>query len=76
MSDLNKSRVLRGILFVLAMMLLLAATKAVDYIHDRVLGGYVSTPSHFVEGVVYIWVCSGAIWRWLSRRVWIGSEPA
>ncbi len=74
MSDVKKSVALRVLLFVLGMAILLITVSALNIVHDHLLNGWIKTPSHVIESVVFIYVSSRAIWRWLSRRVWIGTQ--
>lgn len=75
MSDLRKSNVLRCILWLLATALIGFAVSIADAIIDRLPIWYLSQGSEhsFIECVVFWTTVAGAIWRWLCRRVWIGS---
>ncbi len=78
MSDVRKSVALRCFLWVIAMFFVFVAAQignaALDWLPIWVASQ--GKEHHTVEGAVFLAVVGTAIWRWLSRRVWIGSLPS
>lgn len=74
MSDLTKSNILRGALFAVSLMVLLFAVVVVDGALEHIFKGWRFMPSSPIETYVFIYVVSNVIWKWLSRRVWIGVQ--
>jgi hypothetical protein len=76
MTDMRKSVLLRAILFVAFSICFWIATGVVDYLWDRMWHNLFDRRySNVVENSIFIYVTSAILWRWLSRRVWIGSLP-
>lgn len=74
-NDMRKTWLLRGFLFVVATLVLWCGVHIIDAnflsLNKRIFGEAYDQAQ--VEGMVFIWVTSKIMWRWLSRRVWIGT---
>lgn len=73
--DMRLTWMLRGTLWLVAFVLLFAVAGVVDLalndLHQYLFG----KPFHkWIESVVFYWLAACTIWRWLSRRVWVGRE--
>lgn len=74
-NDMRKTWLLRGFLFVVATLVLWSGVALVDAISLRLNKHFLGEAYNQaqVEGMVFVWVTSKIMWRWLSRRVWIGT---
>lgn len=76
--DMRKSFLLRCFLFAVASVALWIAVGFADAIYILIfnqLTGLRAGPKP-IEVTFFVVVTSKIIWRWLARRVWIGSLPS
>lgn len=77
MTDMTKSKLLRGALFLAAIVPFMLVVEVADRLIDALPIWYLSGGRHnFIECTVFLVVVGKALWGWLSRRVWIGSLPS
>lgn len=78
MSDVRKSVALRCFLWAAAVVLIAPVVWITDASIDMLpIWHFSQGKNHFIiECGVFWMVVTRTIWRWLSRRVWIGSLPS
>lgn len=75
MTDLRKSYMLRGFLWACFMIGALSACVIADaVIYQFAKKAFDADSQHVIEIAVFLCVVSTKIWRWLTTRVWVGTQ--
>lgn len=70
-SDMTKTKWLRFFLSLPIFATIIVAVVIADVTLEMVTGY-----TYRVEGFVFWWVVCGRVYRWLDRRVWIGTQAS
>lgn len=76
MSDVKKSQLLRAFLWLIAISAVGFVVIVADLLADLLPIWQSKGQHNLVESITFWTVVAPAIWRWLSRRVWIGSKQS